>query len=391
MKEFNLFDSKKINSNAAFLKESTLNKDFTYLYIKGLHYFYGIDCPINYKESFEIFNNINNELNKPNNAILLLLGIMYERGLYVQQIYRKAVEYYKMAAKNGCAKAYYHLGLLAEQKILDEEDNANAYDDVAFDYYTKAANLGYSDAFARIGVIFEQGLLNTQKSQEEAFKNFEKSVKIDNNPVGLNGEGNSFYRGIVKKHNYEMAAELYRRAIHGGNIDALNNLGICYEYGQGVEQDNEKALELYEKGKEKGHGDAMSNYAILKIKIGLKNNNYSCFSECFKILQNCTLMNKNNKGEIYYYLGLISEIGIDLFNDGNIIKNPYLAFLHYKKAAEFDYSKAFTKIGICLFNGIEKILYPNEKASIAMLEKALERGDYEAQKYIDYIKKNIKE
>ena len=390
MKDFNLLDPKKLYNNSIFLKKSASNNNFTDLYIKGLHYFYGVDCPINYKESFEIFNNINNESNQTNNAILLLLGIMYEKGLYVQQMYRKAVEYYKKAAKNGCAKAYYHLGLLAEQKILDEEDNINAYDDVAFDYYTKAANLGYSDALAKIGIIFEQGLLNTQNNQEEAFKMFENSVKIDNNPVGLNGEGNAFYRGIVKEKNFEMAVELYRRAIHGGNVDALNNLGLCYEYGLGVEQNNEKALELYEKGREKGHRDAQSNYAILKIKIGIKNNNYSCFSECFKILQNCTLISKN-KGEIYYYLRLMCEIGIDFFNDGNNIRNHYMAFLHYKKAAEFNYSKAYTKLGICLFNGIENILMSNVEASIKMLENGVKYGDSEAQKYLDYIKKNIKE
>ena len=124
-----------------------------------------------------------------------------------------------------------------------------------------------------------------------------------------------------------------------GILMILNNLGLCYEYGRGVEQDNEQALKLYEKGKDKGHIEAMSNYAILKIKKSIKNNDYSCFGECFKILQNCTLLNKN-KAELYYHIGIMCEIGIDLFNDGNIIKNPYLAFLHHKKAAELDYSRA---------------------------------------------------
>ena len=126
---------------------------------------------------------------------------MFEKGLYVQKINKKAVEYYKKAAKNGCAKAYYLLGQLAEQKILDEVDSTNAYDDVAFDYYTKAANLGYSDAFARIDIILEQGLLNTLINLDEAYKRFENSVKIDNNPIGLNEEGNAFYNGIVKEKN----------------------------------------------------------------------------------------------------------------------------------------------------------------------------------------------
>ena len=84
------------------------------------------------------------------------------------------------------------------------------------------------------------------------------------------------------------------------------------------------------------------------------------------------------------------KLEFDLFEDGNIIKNPYLTFVNYKKAAELDYSKAYTKIGISLFNGIEGVFLHNEKASISMLEKAVEKGDEEAKKYLDFIKSHIK-
>ena len=367
-----------------------LNEEYKTLFLKGVNCFYGINVPINYKEAFEIFDKINIELNYHNNEVLIFLGIMYEKGFHVKKSYRKAVEFYKKASKNGSGKAFFLLAKLAENKILDDEDSNNAYDDVAFNYYTKSAKLGYSDAFARIGVILEQGLLNTVINLKEAFQNFERSVQINNNPAGLNGKGNAFYNGIVVEQNYPQAVEYYRLAIRGGNIDALNNLGICFEYGKGVEQNNDKALDFYSQAKNKGHGDAMANYAILKIKIAIKNNNYSCFSECFKILQSAILINKNNP-EIYYYIGLIYEIGIDLFEDGNVIKNPYLAFLNYKKSAELDYPKAYTKIGISLFNGIEGVFLHNEKASISMLEKAVEKGDDEAKKFLDYVKSLIKE
>ena len=386
-----IFNSKFLfNNNDSLPKKSIIKTDNSKLYIKGIKYFYGIDCPINYKEAYEIFDKINKESKHKNNDILILLGIMHEKGLYVQKFYKKAVECYKKAAKNGSAKAYYLLAQLAEKGILDEEDKNNSYDDVAFEYYTKSANLGNSDAFAKIGLIFEQGLLNSQINLEEALKNFEQSVKIVNNPIGLYGQGNAYYNGYIVPQNFEKAVELYKLAIKGGNIDALNNLGICYEYGKGVEKNNDKALELYYKGKEQNHREAAVNYAILKIKVGINNNNYSCFSECFKILENCTLINKKNP-EIYFFLGLLNEIGIDFFEDGNIIKNSYLAFLNYKKAAELDYPKAYTKLGIGLLNGIDGVVASNVKASISMLEKAVEKGDSEAKKYLEIIKNNNKE
>jgi len=259
---------------------------------------------------------------------------------------------------------------------------------VAFEYYKNSAKLNYSDAYARIGIILEQGLLNTEINLKNAAENFKKAVEIDNNPVGLNGLGNAFYNGIVTKKNYEQAVEYYRQAIHGGNIDALNNLGICYEFGNGVEQNNEEALKYYTKAKDQGHSDGMTNYAILKIKIGIRNNNYKGLSECFKILHSASLINKS-KPEIFYYIGLLYEIGFDVFEDGGIIKNSYLAYVYYKRAAELGYAKGYTKLGISFFNGIKDVIPSNEKASISMLEKAIEKGDGEAAKYLNYIKSNI--
>ena len=115
MEESNLSEKDEYNNN------NTLNEgDYTVLYLKGLKYFYGTDCRVNYKEAYEIFKKLINYKNY-NDEILILLGIMYEKGLHVSHSYRKAVEFYKKAANNGNAKAYYLLGQLAEKKILDEE------------------------------------------------------------------------------------------------------------------------------------------------------------------------------------------------------------------------------------------------------------------------------
>jgi TPR repeat protein len=309
---------------------------------------------------------------------------MYYKGLYAHQSYKKAIEYFKLAAKNGSSKAYYYLGEIAEIKILDEEDKDKSYDDMAFNYYKKSADLGLSEAYAKIGVILEQGLLHTKQNLQEAAKTFKKSVDIDENPTGLNGLGNAYYEGKICERNYEQAFDLYDRAINLGNIDALNNAGICYEYGFGTDKNKQKALELYKKAMDKYHGEGMANYAILKIKNAINSGNYECFGECLKILFYASLLREKNS-DIYYYIGIIYELGIDLFKDNNIIKNPYLAFVHYKKAGQLGNAKAITKIGICLFNGIEGVIQKNPKASEKLLEKAIELGDKEAEKYLKFI------
>ena len=361
----------------------------TQLYLRGITYFYGIDTTINYRKAYENFNQLIIESKLYLKESQLFLGQMYYKGLYFSQNYKKAIEYFKLAAKNGSSKAYYYLGEMASDKILDEEDKDKIYDEVAFNYYKKSGDLGLSEGYAKLGLIFEQGLLNTEKDLEKATKIFEKSLEIDDNPIGLNGLGNAYFEGKTKSYekNYKIAFEYYEKAIYLGNIDALNNAGICYEFGLGTKINKIKALELYKKAMEKYNGEGMVNYAILKIKNSLSSGNYECFSECLKILFYASLLRKKNSN-IYYYIGIIYELGVDLFNDNHVIKNCYIAFLFYKKAAELGNSKAMIKMGICLFNGIEGVLLPNHNVSQKLLEKAIELGDKEAEKYLTFIKEH---
>ena len=48
------------------------------------------------------------------------------------------------------------------------------------------------------------------------------------------------FKEIFKKNLAELAKQ-----VKGGNIDALNNLGICFEYGKGVEQNDDKAYSKF--------------------------------------------------------------------------------------------------------------------------------------------------
>jgi hypothetical protein len=63
MKDVDLYNHILFNKNSSILKNSAFNKENSKIYLKGLKYFYGIDCPINYKEAYEIFSKINKELN----------------------------------------------------------------------------------------------------------------------------------------------------------------------------------------------------------------------------------------------------------------------------------------------------------------------------------------
>jgi hypothetical protein len=55
------------------------------------------------------------------------------------------------------------------------------------------------------------------------------------------------------EHDVVKAAEWFHKAADAGNMEAMAELGLCYELGCGVEQSDEEALEWYTKAADKGH------------------------------------------------------------------------------------------------------------------------------------------
>ena len=53
--------------------------------------------------------------------------------------------------------------------------------------------------------------------------------------------------------NYVAAAELFRKSADMGDETAMNNLGMCYYYGQGVSRDEAKGIEWYKKAAAAGN------------------------------------------------------------------------------------------------------------------------------------------
>ena len=51
----------------------------------------------------------------------------------------------------------------------------------------------------------------------------------------------------------------YRKAAEQGDASAQYNLGVMYENGHGVEQDDEQAVFWYRKAAEQGYADAQYN------------------------------------------------------------------------------------------------------------------------------------
>ena len=88
------------------------------------------------------------------------------------------------------------------------------------------------------------------------------------NPEAINFLGEQYHHGALGlKKDIRKAVELWKEAAELGSIEALYNLGVTYDFGNGVEQDMAKAAKFYTKAAMRGHVHSRYNLGIYE---GLK-------------------------------------------------------------------------------------------------------------------------
>ena len=135
--------------------------------------------------------------------------------------------------------------------------------------------------------------------------------------------------GAKVKQYYQEAVKWYQIAASKGDARAQNNLGTCYEYGNGIEKDLEEAVKWYIKAAEQGIVDAQYNIA-------------SCYA---------------------YGTGVELDINA--------------AIKWYQKAAEQGDAKAQCRLGECYVNGTG--VEPDINEAMKWYSKAAEQGEIIAQ------------
>ena len=125
------------------------------------------------------------------------------------------------------------------------------------------------------------------------------------------------------------------KASEQDNTDAQYEVGRCYDYGNGTEEDPVKAFEWYLKAAEQGYEKA-------QYEVGLC---YACGygteEDPVKAFEWYLKASEQDNTDAQYEVGKCYEKGY------GIEKNPKKAFEWYMKAAEQDNDKAQYKIGVC--------------------------------------------
>ena len=156
----------------------------------------------------------------------LELAFLYRDGLICNRSYENAEYWTLKAAEQGDVTAIgcqYYYGYGVEKSY-----------EKAVEWYTKAAEMGNARAQYCLGSLYHDGQIAMQSYLKSVDKSFNTYLKAE-------------------ETSYKKAVEWFIKSAEQGYARAQYALGVCYEYGNGVEFSYVKAAEWYTKAAEKGY------------------------------------------------------------------------------------------------------------------------------------------
>ena len=203
------------------------------------------------------------------------LGLEYILGSKVTQDYKKGAEWIKKAAEQGFAAAQYNLGQCYEKGEGVPKDLEKAKE-----WYAKAAAQGFDSAAESLKRLQSDTYVTQEEYERNSSYNtaivyFHNEVYDKAIPIFLSLAergwapaqcqlGTCYYYGKGVQQNYYKAFEWYTKAASQGNATAQYNMGTCYLYGYGTTRNTAKAIEWYTKAANQGNTNAKQALARLK-------------------------------------------------------------------------------------------------------------------------------
>ena len=319
------------------------------------------------------------------------VGLCYEEGKGVDESRSEALKWFKQAAENGNADAMYkvgesyrfgedgevfavelHVEELEERQIADgaaaavgsyyEVEDLNIDMIEAVKWYRKAAKGGNQNAKA---------FIDSMKDVSDTLKAAEKG-----DVEAMCELGECFEDGKGVKENKAEAFRWYLMAANKDYADAQYRIGFCYGQGNGVRKNAYEEAKWYKKAAEKGHAGAMDQLALCySFGTGVRRDKAEAekWSKLAEETRNKRWLDidiqaaEKGNTDAMYRLG-------EKYQNGNGVKEDKAeAFKWFKKAAENGKENAFLPVGWKYANGdgVEE----NKAEAVKWYKKSAENGN----------------
>eukprot|EP01022_Parablepharisma_sp_SALTPOND_P020189 TRINITY_DN359_c0_g2_i1.p4 TRINITY_DN359_c0_g2~~TRINITY_DN359_c0_g2_i1.p4 ORF type:complete len:532 (+),score=84.88 TRINITY_DN359_c0_g2_i1:10440-12035(+) len=294
------------------------------------------------------------------------LGKMYEKGTGVKEDPLLALQEYRKGAELGDRDALFSLGRLYESGITTETLEEEVRLSEAAKYYLEAAEKGCPEAMTKVGIWYGKGI-HFPKNVDKAIDCYQEAAKKGDG-LAYNFLGVYYYEA----GNDEAAFNNFLKGEHANCINAVNNLGMCYENGIGAIKSLSKALEYYKRAANKRFLPAMLNLANLYVTFG--GEHYEKAAMWYRQV----LIDNKEVAEAYLGLAKLYEAG------KGVEKNYEIALKNYKIAGELGESIGYKKCGDLMYTG-KRLENPDMETAIQYYRKAAELGNAEAMNILGEI------
>ena len=164
---------------------------------------------------------------------------------------------------------------------------------------------------------------------------------------------------------YKEAYDFLKKAAEQGNADAQNNLGVMYQYGEGVSQDKAEAVRWYRKAAEQGYAAAQNNLGVMYDNgEGVSQDKAEAVRWYRKAAEQGNAAAQNNLGRMYKY------------GEG-VAQDKAEAVRWFRKAAEQGHAAAQNNLGWMYEYG--EGVSRDKAEAVRWYRKAAERGYEQAQ------------
>ena len=250
---------------------------------------------------------------------------------YLNQDYEKAFKLYKQSADAGNPEAMHNVAVMLIQPVGCVQNVK-----MAIDYYVKASQAGYNPSTYNLGHMNYMG--------------------------NLNG-----------KVNKPVAAKFFQMAADNGHPESAHYLGLMYEAGDGVPQDNTKAIHYMRIAATKG------NIPLSKALLGFMLTDYTRSEEEVQegvdfLLQARTRM---TSPEIDFAIAIEYDYG------GHMPLDVLKAIQYYKRAA--DDGNVYAMRRYALLHLSEAAPQCNPVLGVRYLKRAMDKGDLPAKAVYAYL------
>ena len=208
---------------------------------------------------------------------------------------------------------------------------------------------------------------SVQYSFDVTGENIEKNVNalkilaVGGDAAAQNNLGVCYEYGQGVARNYAEAVEWYKKAAVQGHVYAQFNLGECYDNGQGVTRNYAEAAKWFRKAAEQGHATAQNNLGVCyENGRGVAKNRLQAMKWYTQAAEQGHATAQCNLGACYYQSEFYTE-----------------AAKWIRKAAEQGEARGEYLLGILYAEG--KGVPANENAAIQWLTKAAKKGFKAAQ------------